>query len=179
VIVELPATGPDSIVDLFVLRPDDVTDVYVGWLNDGEVNQYLESRFMRHTVETTRAFVADQLASSDTLFLGIRMRPSGRHVGNIKIGPINALHRTAEIGILIGDKTAWGRGVATATIGAVARIAERSLSLRKITAGCYASNIGSKRAFEKAGFAVEGVRPRQLLLNGAPEDMIVMGRCLA
>jgi RimJ/RimL family protein N-acetyltransferase len=177
--VELPVAGPDGLVDLFVLRPDDVTDAYVGWLNDGAVNQYLESRFASHTIETTRTFVADQLASPHNLFLGIRLRPTGRHVGNIKIGPINTLHRTAEIGILIGDRTAWGMGVATAAIRAVAEIAERSLALRKITAGCYASNVGSRRAFEKAGFAVEGVRPRQLLLNGEPEDMIVMGKCLA
>jgi RimJ/RimL family protein N-acetyltransferase len=45
-----------------------------------------------------------------------------------------------------------------------------------VTAGCYASNLGSKRAFEKAGYTIEGIRPRQLLLNGQPEDLVLMGK---
>ena len=36
----------DDAIELFVLTPDAVSDAYVGWLNDPEINQYLESRFV-------------------------------------------------------------------------------------------------------------------------------------
>lgn len=165
-------------VELFVLRPDDVTDAYAAWLNNPAINQYLELRFFPHTVTSTREYVASMLVSPDNLFLGIRSVVLGRHVGNIKLGPVNQHHGTAEIGIVIGDRHAWGRGLATQAIQVIADIARQELKLRKVTAGCYESNVGSKRAFEKAGFVIEGVRPGQVLANGKPEALILMGRLL-
>ena len=163
---------------LFVLMPEHVTDSYVSWLNDPEINRYLESRFVTHTVESTKAFSASVLASPSSLFLGIKSHQLDRHVGNIKLGPVDPHHATADIGILIGDKAAWGKGIATSAIEAISAIAANHLGLRKLTAGCYASNVGSQRAFEKAGFQVEGMRPAQFLLDGRPEDLVLMGRVL-
>lgn len=165
-------------VGLFVLTPEDVTETYVSWLNDTTVNQYLESRFGVHTIDSTRSFVQTMLNSPDNLFLGIRSQISGGHVGNIKVGPISQHYGTAEIGILIGEKRAWGKGIATSAIRMVCEIARTRLALRKVTAGCYASNVGSKKAFEKAGFDVEGIRKQQVLRNGTPEDIVLLGKLL-
>ena len=76
--------------ELFLLEPDSVSADYVSWLNDPAVNRFLESRWSVATPESTREFVAQQLASPSALFLGIRARALGaRHVGNIKLGPID------------------------------------------------------------------------------------------
>lgn len=166
----------DERVELFLLTPELVTDAYVGWLNDAEVNQYLESRFRHEDPDSVRAFVSGVLESENDLFFGIRDLGLDRHVGNIKLGPIDRRHGLGEIGIMIGDKAAWGRGVGSRAIARIADIGRHELGLRKLTAGCYASNIGSKRAFEKAGFAVEGVRRAHYLLNGQPEDAILLGK---
>jgi ribosomal-protein-alanine N-acetyltransferase len=181
--LDLALSNQRSPISLFLLTPDDVSDDYVSWLNDPSVNQYLESRFQLHSLASTRLFVAKALASRDSLFLGIRTQlagcdPSGRHVGNIKLASIDEHHRTGEVGIMIGDRAAWGKGVATAAIDLLCDIAHGQLLLRKVTAGCYAANVGSQRAFEKAGFSVEAVRKQQVLLNGVPEDVVLMGRCL-
>lgn len=165
-------------VSLFVLIPEHVTEAYVSWLNAPDINQYLESRFATHNVDTTKSFVSNALASSEYVFLGIKSHLFNRHVGNIKLGPIDQRHGTGDIGLLIGDKAAWGSGVATTAIGMISDIAKNQLNLRKLTSSCYASNVGSRRAFEKAGFVVEGLRPAQFLLNGIPEDMVLMGRLL-
>jgi ribosomal-protein-alanine N-acetyltransferase len=177
--VNLQPTRTDyEIIHVFVLRPEHVTDAYVSWLNDPDVNQFLESRFTKHTLESTRDYVTRTLESPDNLFLGIHSTELARHVGNIKIGPINKQHRTGEVGIMIGDKSAWGRGIGTAAIKAMSEIARTDLGLRKVTAGCYASNGGSQWAFEKAGYMVEGVRRKQFLLDGAEEDLVIMGQLL-
>jgi len=165
-------------VELFLLTPDHVTDAYVGWLRDPEVGRFLESRHGTHDLASTRSFVDDMLASERNLFLGIRSRELDRHVGNIKLGPIDPYYRTAEIGLMIGDRGAWGKGLATQAIGAVADIADHELGLRKVTAGCYARNVGSERAFVRCGFAIEGRRAAQVLCDGEPEDLVLMGRVL-
>lgn len=162
-------------VELFLLTPDAVGDAYVGWLNDPEVNQYLESRFAPQGHASIAAFVAGALASEKDLLLGIRSVALGRHVGNIKLGPINREHGLGEVGIMIGDRGAWGQGLASRAIAMLRDIAAEELGLRRLTAGCYASNIGSRRAFERAGFTVEAVRSGHFLLNGEPEDLVLMG----
>jgi len=176
--IDLPEGSPNAPVSLFLLEPEHVTATYVSWLNANDINKYLESRFETHTVQSTAEFVAANLASADSLLLGITSRLLDRHVGNIKLGPIDHQHSTADIGLLIGDRSAWGKGIATSAITLVTDIARTQLHLRKLTAGCYASNEGSKRAFEKSGFVVEGVRPAQFLLDGLPEDLVLMGRIL-
>jgi ribosomal-protein-alanine N-acetyltransferase len=166
-------------VELFLLEPRHVTPTYVCWLGDPLVNRYLESRFLPADLDSTRRFVADALASPVTLFLGIRSRPLDRHVGNIKLGPIDRNHGLGEIGIMVGDRSAWGCGVATEAIGLLAALARVELGLRKLTAGCYASNGGSVRAFSKAGFVIEGRRPGHFLLDGHLEDLVLLARVIA
>jgi RimJ/RimL family protein N-acetyltransferase len=169
-----PAWRCESL-ELFLLEESDVSERYVGWLNDPDVNRYLESRFERHTLESTRAFVSGCINNDSALLLGIRCRwLENRHVGNIKI-EVNRHHKLGEVGILIGDKTVHGRGVATQAIRMIANIARDELGLRKLTAGCYASNLPSERAFARAGFIVEGHRADHFLVDGKPEDLTLMG----
>ena len=178
--MRLPATSrwSDATVELFLLEAQHASEAYVGWMNDPAVHRYLESRFAQQTLESVREFIAAQLASPNTVFFGIRALEPRRHVGNIKIGPIDARHRRSEVGIMIGDRAAWGRGVGSAAIGRVVEIAREELGLRMLTAGCYGGNRGSERAFEKVGFARDGVRANYYLLDGRPEDLVLMSRVL-
>ena len=147
-------------------------------MNDPEIQQYLESRFVEHSRESLREFVRNCLQDADTLFFGIANNENSRHVGNIKVGPINRHHLISDIGLMIGDKSVWGCGFARAAIHCVVRIMQKELKLAKATAGAYESNIGSIRAFEKAGFTIESVRPAHCLVNGVREGLVLMGRIL-
>ncbi len=175
--MRIPSTSAwkNSVVELFVLDFTDVTNAYVGWLNDPVVSRYLESRFTAHTVSSTLKFVENCLESSSSLLLGIKaVSVGGRHIGNVKIGPIDPHHGRGEIGILIGDKEAWGQGIATEALQLAINISLNELGLRKLTAGCYHGNIGSKKAFVKAGFKIVAERPAHFLLDGQPEGIVLM-----
>jgi RimJ/RimL family protein N-acetyltransferase len=93
---------------------------------------------------------------------GMFRRNDGRHIGNIKIGPLETRHGRGDIGLLIGDRGSWGKGYAREAIAAMADYALGPLGLHKVTAGCYAGNEGSRRAFLAAGFVQEGTRRAQL-----------------
>jgi [ribosomal protein S5]-alanine N-acetyltransferase len=165
-------------VELFQLEPEDVTGRYVDWLNDPAVNRFLEVRWQRSTLHTTSEFVALQIESPASLLLGMRAIDTGQHVGNIKLGPIDIRHGLAEVGIMIGEAAARGTGIGSEAIRLLAGIARDQLALRKLTAGCYASNMGSTRAFQKAGFHVEGTRREHFLLDGKPENLTLLARLL-
>lgn len=167
-------TLQDGDLQLVPLLPEDVSDDYVRWLNDGAINKYLESRFTQHTLDSTRAFVAAACADAGTAMFGIRL--DTRHVGNIKLGPIDFRHRRGEIGILIGEPTVWGRGVGRRAIELISRFGFDTLRLHKLTAGCYGSNAGSLVAFRRAGFDVEGVRRQHYLLDDRFDDLLLLAR---
>lgn len=163
-------------VELFQLLPEHAGQHYVDWLNDSVVNRYLESRFILQDRLSVERFVVSQLESPASVLFGIRSRLLGRHVGNIKLGPIDRHHGLGEIGLMIGDRDAWGMGIGSDAICCVARIAAWDLGLRKLTAGCYSSNVGSAKAFLKAGFHEEARRPAHFMLEGQAEDLVLLAK---
>lgn len=158
------------------VRPDDVNGRYYAWMNDPDVTRFLESRFYPNSMESLRTYVTERLADHTSVFLAIVLKDGDRHIGNIKIGPINWIHRHADIGLLIGEKDTWGKGFATEAIVAVTNYGFRNLNLHKLTAGCYDTNDGSARAFLKAGFVEEGRRAQYFFSDGHYVDMVLLGR---
>ena len=138
------------------LRPDDVRPAYIGWLNDPAINRYLETRFSPQDAESVHDFVTAQAVTPHTFLLRIGETESGSHIGNIKLGPINRNHSSAQISLLIGARDMHGKGYATEAIRAVTKWGFSEHGLMRIEAGCYADNLGSLRAFLKAGYSVEG-----------------------
>lgn len=154
----------------------DVTPRYCRWLNDPEVNRYLESRFRRHTLRSLERDVQGMLADARNVFFAIVLRDGDRHIGNIKLGPILKEHRLADMGILIGEKDCWGQGYAAEAIQLLVGYSFQVLRLHKVTAGCYASNQGSLKAFLKAGFVQEGLRRKHCYCQGKYVDDILLGK---
>ncbi len=163
-----------------LLRPvtlTDVTERYVDWLNDERVNRFLETRHSRQTLDGVRAYVDRITRRDDEWLFAICLEADGTHIGNIKLGPVKPHHGVADISLFIGEPACWGRGYATEAIRLLSGHALRDLGLHKISAGMYASNDASLRAFLKAGYREEGRRRKHYLLDGRPEDVIELGLC--
>ena len=157
------------------VRPSDVNDAYYRWMNDPEVTQYLESRFAPNSMESLLEYVKGFQGNKDNIFLAVVLKKNHKHIGNIKIGPINWFHRLADIGVMLGEKDSWGKGYASEAISLLSEHAFKNLNLHKLTAGCYKPNEGSLKAFEKAGFETEGVRKKHCFFNGKYVDAILLG----
>lgn len=158
------------------LLPQDVTEEYVGWLNDPEINQFLELRFEKQTLESVKDYVDKLSKDPSNLMFGIFLKENDKHIGNIKIGSINNLHKFAEIGFLIGDREMWGKGYASEAIKLASDYGFQKLKLHKIYAGCYSNNMGSAKALQKAGFEIEGVRKKMFLCGNEYVDDILLGK---
>lgn len=159
------------------VRISDVNENYQKWMNDPAVNQYLETRYVPQSQENIRRYVEKMDGNPDEIFLAICLKESDQHIGNIKLGPINWIHRFADISLLIGEKSIWGQGIATEAIRLLSRFAFGVLNLHKLRSGCYENNKGSARAFLKVGFVEEGALRKQWLVDGKYQDEIVFGLC--
>lgn len=157
------------------LAEEDVTEDYVNWMNDPDINQYLESRFYVHTIDSVKSYVRS-LINNENYQFGIFLKDTDEHIGNIKIGNINSYHRFGDIGFIIGNKKYWGRGIATEAVRLVTDFAFKELKLHKLWGGLYAPNIGSLRTFQKNGYEQEGIKKSHYLFNGVFVDDIVFSK---
>ncbi|MGB0936179.1 MAG: GNAT family N-acetyltransferase [Colwellia sp.] len=153
----------------------DVNDNYYNWLNDPEVNQFLETRFVVQSKEKIAEFVKCKEDSNSEILLAICDKDNHLHIGNIKIGPINWYHRRADISLFIGDKNYWGKGVATQAIQLVSQFSFQVLNLNKLMAGAYKNNKGSIKAFQRCGYQIEGNVEDYALVNNKGVSLIQLG----
>ncbi len=160
--------------ELIPLTRSDVTERYVDWLNDPEINRYLEVRHEKQTLESCQLFIESVCDDLDDYLFGV-FTEEYEHIGNIRLGPIDQRYRRAAVGLVIGERSWWGKGVATEIIRAITQFAFTDLKLNKLEAGAYYANLGSKRAFEHCGYQVEGILRDHFMDRGAFTDAWSLG----
>ena len=155
----------------------DVGEDYLGWMRDPQIVQFLESRDQVQTIESLRGFVRTMNASHRDHLFGIFLKQSGEHIGNIKIGSVREPHRSADLGLIVGRRSSWGKGYGTEAIALATRYAFEQLELNKLWAGMYSENLGSYHAFIKAGYREVGRFKRHVLFKGRYIDSILVEKC--
>ena len=136
---------------------------YVNWLNDVEVNKYLESGG-NYTIQLLADFLKEQ-EQKDILFWAIHLKDSNKHIGNIKIDPINFELNSGEYGILMGDKTNWGKGFAKEASLAIINYCFNEVKLSRITLGVIEDNINAVMFYKKIGFTIDEVKTNVGIYN--------------
>ncbi len=170
--------SPPEIQGLkIILRPmslEYVTPRYLGWLSDPTVTRHLSTS--NYTIAQLTTYVEERIEQPNICFWAIIERSSGMHIGNVKLEPIVLESSRATFGILIGEKDFWGKGIATEVAVLVADFAFQSLGLSKVDLGVQDANAAAIRAYEKAGFHVEGRLRRHSLVGGCLRDVIYMAK---
>jgi ribosomal-protein-alanine N-acetyltransferase len=153
---------------------------YYIWLSDIEVMRFIgREEYLRPIpFEDVRAYVEELWRSDYSSFFAIHYASTGVFIGTAKINFVNdagMATRTADLGIMIGDKALWGKGVATDTLYALARYAFNTLAARKLTAGGLAANEAVLKAFRRIGFVEEGRIRGKCLVAGEYMDHVLLG----
>lgn len=158
--------APELRSNRLVLEPlssSHLSQEYVNWLNDPEVNIYLDSDG-GYTIEKLEEFLKD-VEKKEILFWAIHLNHNHKYIGNIKIDPINLKHGLCEYGILLGDKNEWGKGIAKEASLIVIDYCFNTLNLRKMTLGVVEKNVNAVDLYKKIGFIVEGVFKDHVFYN--------------
>ncbi|AXB55389.1 GNAT family N-acetyltransferase [Flavobacterium fluviale] len=125
---------------------------YVSWLNDHDVNKYLETKG-NYTLEKLESFLIDQ-EEKDIYFWAIHLKENYEHIGNIKIDPINIENNSGEYGILMGNKKYWGKGYAKEASEIVINYCFEILGLKQITLGVIENNLSAVSLYKRLGFNI-------------------------
>jgi RimJ/RimL family protein N-acetyltransferase len=115
------------------------------------------------------------MGSTTDLFLAVHDRSDDAFVGTVKAGHVSWHARTADIGIMIGRRDRWGRGLGRDAVSALCAHLFETVRLRKLTAGLMAINPAGIRLFESLGFRREALLRRQDAVDGSYCDHLLFG----
>ncbi len=102
------------------------------------------------------------------------IKESNKHIGNIKIDPINYKHGYGEYGIMMGDKTEWGKGYAKEASQTIIKFCFEILNLRKIKLGVVEANIAALELYKKLEFEIEGIYKNHCIYDGVLNNIVRM-----
>jgi len=157
---------------LKTLLAKNATEEYCNWLNDPEVNQYLETR--KATISELGKYIKEKNENPNCLFLGIFFKENRKHIGNIKLEPIDFKNQKATISILIGEKDYWGRGIGTEAITLFVDYGFKNLNLKEINLGVISENKAAIKVYEKAGFKIIHIEKNAVRHGKKLFDKIIM-----
>lgn len=154
---------------LRTMTPEDATERYIGWLNNPEVNRYIEARHRTQTCETVRRYIErhDNVAS----FLFGVFTEENQHIGNYSL-VTEPEHARGTVGVLIGVRDYWGQGVVLETRPRILDFAFRTLGLVKVSGGCYSNNRPAIYNFRRQGWKLDGIRKSHVVCDGRRVDAV-------
>jgi len=97
-----------------------------------------------------------------------------KHIGSIKIGPIDWHHMVSDLVVVIGDPSYWGFGLATEAIETGNRVAFEKYGMRKLSGAIAAENVGSIKCYKNAEWVIEGRLLGHCLINGKAVDGVLV-----
>ena len=127
----------------------------LAWANDPELMRLMDRRRVVSESEHEAWFQA-MAHRDDRVYFAIETADPAAHVGNVWLSAIDAKHRKAELHIVVGDAAARDRGLGAEAIDLLCRHAFEQLHMHRIYAYVLSINPGARRAFERAGFTLEG-----------------------
>ena len=87
---------------------------------------------------------------------------------------IDRVHRSAEVGIFIGEEGKRGSGYGTEALGLLCDVAFNLLNLRSLMLQTYDYNERAQAAYRKVGFREIGRRRCAHFYGGAYHDIVLM-----
>lgn len=148
-----------------VLRPlKKASQRQVAWLRDPEVVKYSEQRHREHTLTTCLRYINS--FEPHGYIWGIWTMDNDDYIGNIA-ADVDHPNNIADLSIMIGDVSMWGKGYGTEAWRAVTEwlLDKKAGNLRKVEAGCMTINQPMRKLLERTGYQFEGERKNHFLIT--------------
>lgn len=143
--------------------------VFARWFADPEVTRYLLRRYPPSPAQEAGWFES-MAASEKDLVWAVVLEDGALVIGVIGLHRIDWQHRHAWIEIVVGERSAWGKGYATEAMRLGTDHAFHELGLEKVLASVYTGNERSIRMAETLGYRQCGLLRRNAFFAGGWHD---------
>ena len=162
-----------ELVELGPIRAEHLSD-FLRWVNDPNVTRTLALPGMPMTLEAEEDWFRSASRSTKDAMFTIYPKGSDQPIGNCGLHAIDLRHRTANFGIMIGERSAWNMGYGTDATRALVSYGFDVLGLQNIMLEVYSTNLAGRRAYEKAGFSIIGTRRSAQSIGRTRVDVMLM-----
>ena len=164
-----------KLVRLRAIEPGDLEACY-RWMNDREVTHFLAMKYPMSYADE-QGYI-ERVSSSNFargVSLAIETKDGGAHIGNLSLEDPHSEHRTAALGIAIGEKDYWANGYGTDAIVTLLRFGFHEMNLNRVSLHVFEFNERAQACYKKCGFQVEGRLRENYYAQGRYWDVVVMG----
>ena len=154
------------------IKKKDLTEKYMSWLNNKDLNQYSEQRHEKHTLRTIKNFYT-KVQKSNNILLGIRLKKEKKlvHIGNIFVR-IDIHNRIAGLSFMIGDKDYRNRGIGLRVWKLMIKEILINSDIRIVKAQTIKPNIAMIKIIKKSQMKLEFIFKKRNLFNGDEVDVL-------
>ena len=143
------------------------------WLDDAELARLNEPYYPKNW-HRQEAFWTNADGDKSRIFFAIRAQGDALAIGYVQITNIDAVHRSADLGICIGDATQRRQGRGREALELAIAYCWNTLNLSRVALSVFATNQPAIALYTALGFAPEGVLRRAKYINGQWVDVVLM-----
>lgn len=156
----------------------DLLPLYTRWINDFEVTRNLSMGLRPTTAEAEERWYDGIVKRDRDVLFTIYDLSTRRPIGSSGLHNIDHQNRTAEFGILIGERECWGKGYGTEATRLMLDYGFTLLGLHNIMLYVMSYNERAVRAYTRAGFRLLGRRRESQRVGDKAYDVLLMD-CLS
>lgn len=161
-----------------VIRPIERSDlpIVVKWWNDPEVMYYANDNPDPHKTLQELEIQYDNEKGEWASYMErfVIETNNGQLIGDIMYHGYRSDIKSVRLGVFIGEKAYWGRGLGTEAIRLFLGYLFEYKKVHKVELTVSAFNHRAIRAFGKCGFSIDGVLRDNAIINGNYVDHILM-----
>jgi [ribosomal protein S5]-alanine N-acetyltransferase len=154
------------------LVPNDFTAIF-RWSNDLSASR-LNAAYRPVDWTAHKAWCENVGRDPSRVVFAIRRHNQPDIVGYVEIINIHPVHRSAYIGIRIGEEKDRGHGLGTEALRLTLYFCWNHLNLNRVALTTFRHNERGLRAFRAAGFRKEGILRRAEFIDGDWVDVVLM-----
>lgn len=162
-----------ELVGLGPIRRDLIL-LYQRWMNDFKTTRFLDYQPRPMTLEQETGWYEAASTDSDEITFTIFELATMQPIGNCGLHRVDLRNRRSELGILIGEPEARGKGYGTEAMRLLCDFAFTAMGLHSVMLWTYEYNVAGQRCYAKVGFREMGRRRASRWHAGRYWDEIAM-----
>jgi RimJ/RimL family protein N-acetyltransferase len=162
-------------VTLRAVEQDDIPEI-LRHFNDIEVRRFLHMIIPVSAEEEEKWIqnLTSQRKAGTMYVFAVELQKPKRFLGVCGLHRVNAIHRSAELGIAVQNKRYLGKGLGTEALQLLVDFGFRHINLHRIYLTVFEDNLRAQRVYEKIGFTKVGRQRECIIRFGKYFDLYLM-----
>jgi len=166
----------ENRIEITPLKENHITSRYLNWFNNEKVVEFSGGGKKNLTKKDVLEYIKNGEITGTYYMYAIVYLENNLHIGNIKIGNIDKSNNISDLATIIGDTDYWGKGLATEAIIKGQKIAFEKYKFRKLSGTILEDNIGSLKAYKRAGWVQEGLLKSHISIGTKHHNQVIISK---